>query len=74
MIETYLKVHHELLQEKQLKLLEWSTQSADLSIIENLCIHFKHAVHARWPKKISELGYMMNIDDVHHSVGQSLVT
>ena len=35
--------------------LEWPSQSPDLSIIENLWVDLKRAVHARWPKNIAEL-------------------
>lgn len=43
-------------------------------MIEKLCVDLKHAVHARWAENISELGYMMKNDDIHHAVGQSLIT
>ena len=42
------------LQEGQMKVLDWLSQSPDLNIIENLWRDLKHAIHARRPKNISE--------------------
>lgn len=49
-----LKSSMNYLKKRKLKLLEWLSQSPDLSVIENLEVDLKHAVHARRPKKISK--------------------
>ena len=43
------------LQERQIKVLEWSPRSPDLNIIENLWRDCKHDIHARRLKNISNL-------------------
>ena len=39
----------------KLKVLPWPSQSPYLNIIKNLWIDLKRAVHARWPKNLTEL-------------------
>ena len=38
-----------------MRVLEWSSRSPDLNIIENQWRDLKHTVHARKPNTISEL-------------------
>jgi len=40
---------------KHLNVLEWPSQSPDLSPIENLCLDLKIAVHKRKPSNMKEL-------------------
>lgn len=43
------------LQQNKVKVLEWPSQSPDLSIIEPLWGHLKHVVHTSQPKNLLEL-------------------
>ena len=45
----------EWLQQKKIRLLEWPSQSPDLSLREMLWHDLKRAVHTRHPKNIAEL-------------------
>ena len=42
------------LKRRKLKVLSQPSQSPDLNIIKNLWIDLKRAVHARWPKNLTE--------------------
>ena len=43
------------LKRHRLKVLQWPSQSPDKSIIENVWLDLKRAVHVRWPKHFTEL-------------------
>ena len=45
----------EWLQNKNVKVLEWFSQSPDLNPIEDLCKDFKIAVHRHSPSNLTEL-------------------
>lgn len=49
------KATQEWLKKNQVNVLEWPSQSPDLNPIENLWLDLKRAVHARYPRNLTEL-------------------